>query len=415
MTQIEGSTADGFQPVRAAFERNFADGGEVGAGLTVYRHGSPVVDLWGGHADPETSRPWRRDTIAPLASTCKTFASGAVLLLVARGEVDLEAPVARYWPEFAQHGKGEITVRTLLSHRAGLPSLHLRPITWEDLRAWTPITETLAAATPEWPPGTAHGYHGVSIGHLAGEIVRRVSGLTLSEFLAREIAGPLGLDCYVRVPDDELPRMATMVIPDAENMRLGMEVPELADFVEALNDPTSLSFRAFYGSVAIDWDATNDPRTYQVESPSMDGVASAHSLARYFAALAGEVDGIRLLNPGLVERIRTPQADGVDRTLRVRSAWGIGFAVPGGPFWPAPEHVTGLFGQGGATGSFAFADPERELAFGYVPNRGSELLEGGDFRVRSLVEALYAAVQEQDARQPGADPGRLPGPGVNQP
>ncbi|SEG29500.1 CubicO group peptidase, beta-lactamase class C family [Nonomuraea solani] len=388
---VQGTVASGFEPVREAFERNFRPGGEVGAGLTVYRHGEPVVDLWGGHADEKTGRPWRRDTIAPLASTCKTFATGAVLVLAGRGEVDLEAPVARYWPEFAQRGKGGITVRTLLSHRAGLPSLHMRPITWEDLRDWTPITEALAAAATEWEPGTAHGYHGVSIGHLAGEIVRRVSGGTLSEFLAREVAGPLGLDCYVRVPDAAMARMATMVVPDQESVRLGMEVPELAGFVEALNDPGSLSYRALYGSVALGWDMTNDPRTYQVESPSMDGVASAHSLARYFAALIGEVDGIRLLAPELLDLVRRPQADGVDQVLRVRTAWGVGFAVPGGPFWPAPEHLTGLFGQSGATGSFAFADPGRGLAFGYVPNRGSELLEGGDFRVRSLIEALYHA------------------------
>ncbi|MGK5558807.1 serine hydrolase, partial [Actinomadura kijaniata] len=159
-----------------------------------------------------------------------------------------------------------------------------------------------------------------------------------------------------------------------------------------LGHPDGLPFRALYGSVALDWDAAADPRTYQVESPSMDGVASAHSLARYFAALTGEVDGVRLLGPDLVDRIRTPQAEGVDRILRVHTAWGIGFAVPGGPFWPAPAHLTGLFGHSGATGSFAFADPDRGLAFGYVPNRGSELLEGGDFRVRSLVEALYASL-----------------------
>ncbi|MBB6548229.1 serine hydrolase domain-containing protein [Nonomuraea rubra] len=389
MTTIDGTVAPGFEPVREAFERNFTGGGEVGAGLTVYRDGEPVVDLWGGLADPATRRPWRRDTIAPLASTCKVFASGALLLLAERGEVDLEAPVARYWPEFAQRGKGGISVRTLLAHRAGLPSLHMRPLTWEDLRDWTPITDALAAAAPEWPPGTAHGYHGVSIGHLAGELVRRVSGVTLSEFLAREITGPLGLDCYVRVPAAAMPRLATVVVPDAESVRLGMEVPELAGFVAALNDPGSLSYRALYGSVAIGWDAANERRTYEVESPSMDGVASAHSLARYLAALIGPVGGVRLLGPDLLDRVRTPQADGLDQVLRVRTAWGIGFAVPGGPFWPAPGHLTGLFGQSGATGSFAFADPARGLAFAYVPNRGSELLEGGDFRVRSLAEALY--------------------------
>ncbi|MFF4624049.1 serine hydrolase domain-containing protein [Nonomuraea jabiensis] len=188
---------DGFQAARESFERNFTHGGDVGAGLTLYRHGTPIVDLRGGSADPGTRRPWRRDTIAPI---CKTFAAGAALVPAERGEVDLEAPVARYWPEFARNGKGEITVRTLLSHPAGLPTLDTHPITWEDLRDWTPITDALAAAAPEWPPGTTHGYHGASIAHLAGEIVRRVSGLTLSEFLEREITGPLNLDRYAASP-----------------------------------------------------------------------------------------------------------------------------------------------------------------------------------------------------------------------
>ncbi|WP_188192083.1 serine hydrolase domain-containing protein [Nonomuraea sp. SYSU D8015] len=387
---VHGTVATGFEPVRDAFHRNFAQGAEVGAGLAVYQHGELVVDLWGGCADPGSRRPWERDTIAALASTTKTFAAGALLLLVERGQVDLDAPVARYWPEFAQNGKGEITVRVLLSHRAGLPSMEARPVTWEDLRDWTPITDTLAAAAPEWPPGTAHGYHGITIGHLIGEIVRRVSGTSLSAFFDREISTPLGgLDCYIRVPDAELPRMATMVVPDAEQVSLGMDVPELADMAQALSDPTSLTYRAMFGSIAIGWDAANDPSTYRVESPSMDGVASAPSLARYFAALIGEVDGVRLLSPRLVDQARRPHADGIDEILRVRTSWGLGFALPGGPMWPAPEEITGLFGHGGATGSFAFADPERGLAFAYVPNRGSELLEGGDFRVRRLIEAVY--------------------------
>ncbi|MEU7863198.1 serine hydrolase domain-containing protein [Nonomuraea sp. NPDC049141] len=390
VTEVHGTVANGFEPVRAAFHRNFAQGAEVGAGLTVYHHGARVVDLWGGSADLDTRRPWERDTIAALASTTKTFAAGALLLLVERGQVDLDAPVAAYWPEFAQNGKGEITVRVLLSHRAGLTSMEARPVSWEDLRDWTPITDTLAAAAPEWPPGTAHGYHGVTFGHLTGEIVRRVSGMRLSEFFAREIGAPLGgLDCYIRVPDSELPRMATMVVPDTEQVMLGMEMPELADMVHALNDPTTLTYRSMFGSVAIGWDATNDPSTYQVESPSMDGVASAPSLARYYAALIGEVDGVRLLSPQLVDQVRHSYGDGIDEILRVRTSWGLGFALPGGPMWPVPEKIAGLFGHSGASGSFAFADPERGLAFAYVPNRGSELLEGGDFRVRGLIEALY--------------------------
>ncbi|MFB6721423.1 serine hydrolase domain-containing protein [Kribbella sp. NPDC056345] len=387
--EVQGTVAAGFEPVRDAFQRNFEQGAEVGAGLTIYQNGQPVVDLWGGAADPGTHRPWQHDTIAALASTTKSLAAGALLLLVERGDVDLDEPVARYWPEFAQNGKGDITVRVLLSHRAGLPSMDTRPVTWEDLRDWTPITETLAAATPEWTPGQAHGYHGVTFGHLVGEIVRRVSGVSLGAYFAREIAVPLGLDCFIRVPDAELPRLATMVVPDAEQLMLGLKVPELADMVRALNDPATLTYRSMYGSVAIGWDATNDPRTYQVESPSMDGVASAPSLARYYAALIGEVDGVRLLAPSLMEQVRHPYGDGLDQILQVRTSWGLGFALPGGPMWPAPEEITGLFGHSGASGSFAFADPDRGLAFAYVPNRGSELLEGGDFRVRSLIAALY--------------------------
>jgi Beta-lactamase class C and other penicillin binding proteins len=390
---VQGTTAPGFEAVRAAFEHNFAERGEVGAGLAVYRHGQAVVDLWGGEADPNTHRPWRADTIAPIASACKVFSSAAVLVLVEQGRVDLEAPVARYWPEFARHGKDAVTVRTLLSHQAGLPSMHMRPVTWEDLRDWTPITDALAGAAPEWPPGTAHGYHGVTIGHLAGEIVRRVTGETLSEFLAKEVTGPLGLDCYVRVPDEALGRLAYMIVPDAETVRMGMQVPELADFVAAFNDPESLTYRCFYGSVVTDWDAANDPRTYQVESPSMDGVASARSLARFYAALIGEVDGVRLIDAELLDKVRTTQASGIDMVLKVETAWGIGFSVPGGPFWPGPSD-SGVFGQSGATGAFGFADPGRGIAFGYVPNRGSELLEGGDFRVRSLVDAVYAALAD---------------------
>ncbi|GAB3954181.1 serine hydrolase domain-containing protein [Kribbella albertanoniae] len=387
--EVQGTVAEGFEPVRDAFQCNFEQGAEVGAGLAVYQNGQPVVDLWAGEADPATHRPWQHDTIAVLASTTKSLAAGALLLLVERGDVDLDEPVARYWPGFAQNGKGDISVRVLLSHRAGLPSMHTRPVTWEDLRDWTPITETLAAATPEWPPGTAHGYHGVTFGHLVGEIVRRVSGVSLGEYFAREIAVPLGLDCFIRVPDAELPRLATMVVPDAEQLMLGMKVPELANMVRALNDPTTLTYRSMYGSVAISWDATNDPRTYQVESPSMDGVASATSLARYYAALIGEVDGVRLLAPSLMEQVRHPYGDGLDEILQVHTSWGLGFALPGGPMWPAPEQIEGLFGHSGASGSFAFADPDRGLAFAYVPNRGSELLEGGDFRVRSLIAALY--------------------------
>jgi CubicO group peptidase (beta-lactamase class C family) len=388
---INGLVDPQFEQVKAAFEANFAHHGEVGAGLAIHHHGRQVVDLWGGSAKGSVGahdgEPWRRDTLAPIASVTKTLAATAMLLLVDRGEIGLDDRISGYWPEFAAEGKGEITLRTLMSHRAGIPSLAHSPMTYEGLVEGTPIFDAIAAARPEWEPGTAHGYHGLTIGHALSALIQRITGLTVGKFFAKEIAEPRGLDACIGLPAAELPRLATMILPDTEEaVLLGMNVPELRGLYEALNDPESLTYRAMYDSMAMGWETVNDPRFVQVEGPSTDGVASANGLAGMYAAL---LDG--LISTSTLEQARREHSSGMDMVLRVRTRIGLGFMLPGGPLFPATAGQ-GAFGHGGATGSFAFADPENGIAFGYVPNRGSELLEGNDLRVSTVVAALYRSL-----------------------
>lgn len=388
---IHGECTLRFAAVRDAFEQNFAEGREVGASCCVYADGVPVVNLWGGVADAAGLRPWTPGTLANIASVTKTLAATAVLTLVEQGLLDLDRPIADIWPEFAAEGKAAVTLRDLLAHRSGVVSLAHRPITYEDEVAGIPIMDAIAAARPEWQPGTAHGYHGLTIGHALSAIMLRVTGRTVGRWFAEELAAPLGLDCFIGLPAADLPRLAEMITPaDPDTVRLGAEVPELRPLFEALNDPSSLTYRAMYASMAFGWESANDPRYVQVEAPSTDGVASAAGLARIYAALIGEVDGVRLIGPELLAEVRRSHSSGLDQVLRLRSDFGLGFMLPGGPLFPAAA-APGSFGHGGATGSFALADPDRGLTLAYVPNRGSELLEGNDLRINTLVAALYGS------------------------
>ncbi|MER5704772.1 serine hydrolase domain-containing protein [Micromonospora sp. NPDC002296] len=396
MTQVEarGLVAPGYEEVARAFARNFEEGAEVGAAVTVYRRGRPVVELWRGVANPETGRPWRRDTMAVLASLSKTLVTGAALMLTERGVLDLDVPVAHWWPEFAAEGKGGITLRMVLSHRSGVVALDHRPITYEALRTGTPVVEALAAARPEWPPGTAHGYHATTFGHLVGELVRRTTGLTVGRFVAREIAGPLGLDCHIGLPADAVPRLATSLPSQAETLMSGGENPGTSALLAALADPASLAHRVSISSMAADPMLMDEVTRVQVENPSYDGVASATALARFFAALIGEVDGVRLIGPGLVAELRRVHSTGPCRCLLLPATWGLGVMVPDGPQFPADAGLGTAFGLSGANGAFAFADPEHELSFGYLPNRGSAELGVLDARTRRLVAATYRSLAD---------------------
>ncbi|WP_283135865.1 serine hydrolase domain-containing protein [Rhizohabitans arisaemae] len=387
MTQIDGGIAPGFEPVREAFAANFTGNGEVGAAVSVYLHGTKVVDLWGGTADPVTARPWTGDTLTVVYSTTKSVPAACAHLLAQRGELNLDAPVADYWPEFAAEGKDRIPVRHLLSHSAGLPALD-RPVALSDALAWHPMAEALAAQRPFWEPGVGHGYHAFTYGWLVGEVIRRVSGRSPGRFFADEIAAPLGLDFWIGLPKAEQHRVSRLIEtpPDLTGVDLDALPEPVREIMAAFTDPTSLTMRA-YGVVTPPPDH-NDPQVQQAEIPATGGICTAEALARFYAGLIGEVDGVRLLDPATLADAVAEQASGTDRILRMPTRLASGFGLPTpDSFWYTPT----AFGFGGRGGSLGFADPATGLAFGYVMN-GIQEGPAPDLRAATLVEAVRTSL-----------------------
>jgi CubicO group peptidase (beta-lactamase class C family) len=363
--------------VRDAFSTNFAEHGEVGAACCVYHDGRPVVDIWGGVADPATGRPWADDTVVLTYSCTKGVTAVCANLLIDRGELDPDAPVARYWPEFDAAGKSEIPVRWLLSHQAGLAVVE-GDFTLDDVLAWDPIVTALAAQAPSWEPGSAHGYHLRSFGWLVGELIRRVSGRRVGRFLAEEVAGPLGLDFWIGLPEAEEARVAP-VVPAAAMVDPSVLWEVLpAEAVSAITGPSNL----FHYD-----ERWNQRPLHAAEMPSSNGIGEARALARLYAATIGAVDGVRLLRPDTVDAARTPQARGRDRILQVETGYGLGFMVRPSLALGTPETA---FGHPGAGGSLAFADPAAGIALGYVMNRLRFDLD--DPRARSLTAAAYESL-----------------------
>jgi CubicO group peptidase (beta-lactamase class C family) len=408
--EIMGETAPGFEAVREAFAANFTDGAEVGAAVCVYLHGRAVADLWGGIADPETARPWEHDALQVVYSTTKAATAACALLLVQRGELDLDAPVAAYWPEFAAEGKQRLLVRWLLTHQAGLPALD-RPLARADALAWDPMVDALAAQRPLWQPGTEHGYHALTYGWLVGEVVRRVSGRSLGTFFRDEIAQPLGLDFHIGLPKDEQHRVSRLVQAPMDLDALAAvnldDLPEpMRSLAAAFADPTSLTRRA-YGCVEPAFDH-NDPDEQTAEIPATNGICTARALARFYAALAGEVDGHRILTPGTLAQATAEHTRGPDLVTRLPFHVGLGFGLP------TPEsawYSPAAFGFGGLGGSLGYADPESGLAFGYVMNH----IRGGptaDQPAANLITAIRRSLR-QSRPGPVARPAHssLPGEG----
>ncbi|MFI6542957.1 serine hydrolase domain-containing protein [Streptomyces prunicolor] len=385
MTTIDGEVEAGFEPVREAFEANFSQHGDIGAAVCVYQYGRPVVDLWGGTADPETGRPWTRDTLQLVYSATKGATATAAHMLAQRGVLDLDAPVAKYWPEFAANGKADIPVRWLLSHQAGLIALD-QPVPLDEALAWQPMVAALAAQRPLWTPGTAHGYHGRTWGWLVGEVIRRVSGRTPGRFFADEIAAPLGLDFFIGLPADERDRVSRMMYqrPEVDLTTVPAEsIPKkLRELVASWRDPESFSNRAYAVTdpAAIDFDS---PKVQAAELPASNGIGTAHGLARMYAALIGEVNGVRLLTPETLKSATKEQAGGKDQVMLIPSRFSSGYMLPtetnpmSGPY---------AFGHTGRGGSLGFADPEHGIAFGYAMNN----IIGGpdDVRATSLADAV---------------------------
>ena len=387
LVDVEGTCEPGFEPVAEAFAENFRSRGDIGAAACVIVDGRRVVDVWGGHAAPGT--PWQRDTIVNVWSSTKGVVALAVQMLVDRGQLDLDTPVATYWPEFAAGGKAEIPVRYLLSHRAGLSGARA-PLTVEDLSDWDKVVAALAASEPWWTPGTASGYHALTFGYLVGEVVRRISGRSVGRFVADEIAGPLGADVKIGLVDSDIARCATLTMdappPDSANAAMFAQLDPAV--LAALANPSMAPPAAA--------DIANADAWRRAEIPAANGHATATGLATVYAVLAqeGEHAGVRLLSPEAAERVREGQGRGVDLVLGLGNAglpneWALGVILSGpeGLYGPNPRS----FGHSGYGGSFGMADPEARLSIGYVMNHMGNNLSG-DPRQVALTEAVYACL-----------------------
>ncbi len=379
---VGGLVAPGFEPVQEAFTANF-DHGDVGAACCIYANGVPVVDLVGGLADPDTERAWTPETIALVFSTTKGATAICANRLIERGALDPDAPVAVFWPEFAQNGKDGVLVRHVLSHSAGLPVVE-GAFTLDQALAWDPVVEQLARQATRWEPGTAVGYHLRTYGWLVGELVRRITGTTIGAFFAEEVATPLGLDFWIGLPAALEPRVARNLAPPSPTD------PELRALMDAVMAPGTLMGDALTGPSELFHydDMWNTRALHACELPSSNGIGSAHAVARMYAATVGTVDGTRLLSDASVERATQMQSDGTDVVLGSPTRYGLGFSISPTVNLSAGPHA---FGHSGAGGSLGFADPEHGIGFGYVMNR-MKLGLNLDRRPANLVAAVYECV-----------------------
>ncbi|MEU6993213.1 serine hydrolase domain-containing protein [Streptomyces sp. NPDC046465] len=387
---VHGTVAAGFEPVRDAFVRNFGERGERGAAVSVYRDGQQVVDLWGGAKDVDGDlaagdAPWEPGTAQIVRSATKGVAAAALLLLHQRGKLDLDAPVGDYWPEFKARGKERVLVRHVLAHRAGVPALD-RPLTPAEALDPDLAAAVVAAQAPFWEPGEEHGYHAHTYSWLVGELVRRVTGRPVGEWIAAEIARPLGLDLWVGLPEAEAARAGRLGRIDPPPAPGGPRVRPKRNVSEAYEDPASLTRRAFG---AIDPVPDENDAAYRAAAlPASNGVATADGIARFYAALIGEVPGgRRLFTPDTVALARTEASAGPDRVLVVTTRFGLGYMLHGGA---SPLLSPASFGHPGRGGALGFADPDSGLAFGYVTN-GMNKGVTADPRAQALVRALREA------------------------
>lgn len=381
-----GDVDDGYGAVADEFRRNFADRKELGAALAVVRNGKLVVDLWGGHRDRRRQHPWERDTLVTVWSTTKGMSATAMAVAHSRGLFDLDEPVATYWPDFAQRGKAEITVRQLLQHEAGLAVIDT-PLTIDTIADPDRLGEILAAQAPGWTPGTAHGYHAQSLGWYESQLLRRVdpSGRTIGRFFADEVADPLGVEFHIGLPASvDLARVATFVGGRKAAMLLHLHTVPWAVTRRMLN-PRSATFKAFTNPKALlKLPDINNRRLLEIELPSVNGTGTARALATVYGELAAGGKRLGVTAETLAE-IKQPQPAGPDLIFGVESAFRFGFmkAFPILEFGTSPA----AFGHTGSGGSFAYADPAAGLGYAYVMNRAGYSLPT-DPREVALREAL---------------------------
>ncbi|MEU9377921.1 serine hydrolase domain-containing protein [Streptomyces sp. NPDC048255] len=383
---IQGVVAEGFEPVRDAFVRNFEVLGDRGAAVAVYRDGRKVVDLWGGTKDAHGTEPWTADTAQIVRSATKGVAAAVPLLLHQNGLLDLDAPVGSYWPEFKAGGKDRTLVRDLLAHRAGVPALD-RGLTAAEAADGVSGPRAVAVQQPFWQPGTEHGYHAQTYSWLLSELVLRATGRTVGGIWAEELAEPLGLEFWMGLPETEVHRVGRVAPVDPPESAGVLRTRPRRNVSEAYADPDSLTRRAF---AAIDpLPDENDPAYRAAELPASAGIGTARALARFYAATIGVVeDGARIFTPATTALAGKELSAGPDRVLVVNTRFGPGYMLHG----PAsPLLSPASFGHPGRGGSLAFADPEEGIGFGYVTNALAKSVTA-DPRAQALVRALRSAL-----------------------
>jgi CubicO group peptidase (beta-lactamase class C family) len=397
-----GLVAPGFEPVRTAFVENLGLHGDVGASCAVYLDGELCVDLWGGTADTVTGRPWTQDTLGLVYSVTKGAVAVLCNLLAQQGRLNLDAPVAEYWPEFAGGGKADVTVRMLLTHRAGLPVLD-KPLTLGEVLRDGVAAEALAGQRPLWAPGSDFGYHALTFGWLLDEVVRRATGRSIAELMTSEVTEPLGIDLFIGLPASQEHRVADLVdaamppalpaIPDITVVE-SIADPDLREAIlqamRATGAPLLLLRAMTVNGVlrtphAATWNASSIRRATM---PAANGITNARSIARLYAACIGEVAGVRLLSDQTLDEATAEQSAGVDRVTGLYSRFGTGFMLPteGTAMLSAAS-----FGHEGVGGALGFADRMTGVSLGYVPNRLSQGL-ATEARVQNLLSAVRSCV-----------------------
>ena len=395
MRHIHGFVAPGFEDVRREFERNFAERGEVGAACAAFYNGRPVVDLWGGLRDPRTRAEWEQDTLVLVFSTTKGMSALAMAVANSRGLFSYDDRVARYWPEFAQNGKAEITIRQLLSHQAGLSCIDT-PLTLDHMFDLDALAGILARQKPLWTAGTRHGYHGISIGWYEAELLRRVDPLhrTLGKFFQDELAKPLGLEFYIGTPRS-IPESRIATLIDSPIWHVALHLNSLpAAFAARILNPFTDTSRTFRNPYVKSAGVFGNSEWRVPEIPAANGIGQVRSMARAYSAFAlgGDELGITHETMAALTQQATPPTEGdFDEIIRTRTRFSMGFFRP---FDSNPFGSPSAFGHPGLGGSNAFADPETKIAFAYAPNKlGFYLWD--DPRERALRNALQQCVREQ--------------------